>query len=131
MALPKLNVPEYHLKLPSSGKTVKYRPFLVKEEKLLFLAMETGEQKDLINAVKNILLNSDNIKLIIAGEAYESLDRYKLIIDQYDIHNKVIWINQFLCNDMIEILILSIIQGVTEFLPVSSSSHLILISDYV
>ena len=55
MALPKLNVPEYHLKLPSSGKTVKYRPFLVKEEKLLFLAMETGEQKDLINAVKNIL----------------------------------------------------------------------------
>ena len=64
MALPKLNVPEYHLKLPSSGKTVKYRPFLVKEEKLLFLAMETGEQKDLINAVKNILLSCTNMKSV-------------------------------------------------------------------
>tara|TARA_R100000030_G_scaffold101017_2_gene95784 strand:+ start:1198 stop:1908 length:711 start_codon:yes stop_codon:yes gene_type:complete len=62
MALPKLNVPEYHLKLPSTGKTVKYRPFLVKEEKLLFLAMETGEQEDMFNAVKNILTSCTDLK---------------------------------------------------------------------
>ena len=62
--------------------------------------------ENLLHAVKNILLKNDNIKLIIAGEAYENLDRYKLVIDQYDIHNKVIWINQFLCNDMIEKLMI-------------------------
>ncbi len=61
MALPKLNVPEYNLKLPSSGKNVKYRPFLVKEEKLLYLAMESGEQKDMIDAVKNILTSCNNL----------------------------------------------------------------------
>tara|TARA_R100000008_G_C3585745_1_gene172123 strand:- start:3091 stop:3801 length:711 start_codon:yes stop_codon:yes gene_type:complete len=62
MALPKLNVPEYNLKLPSSGKNVKYRPFLVKEEKLLYLAMESGEQKDMIDAVKNILTSCTNLR---------------------------------------------------------------------
>ena len=60
MALPKLNVPEYNTKIPSTGVQVKYRPFLVKEEKLLFLAMETGEQADMITAVKNILQNCTN-----------------------------------------------------------------------
>ena len=62
MALPKLNVPEYNLKLPSSGKSVKYRPFLVKEEKLLYLAMESGEQKDMIDAVKNILTSCTSLR---------------------------------------------------------------------
>ena len=51
MALPKLNVPSYSTKLPSTGETVKYRPFLVKEEKLLFLAMESGESADMDDAV--------------------------------------------------------------------------------
>ena len=62
MALPKLNVPEYNLKLPSNGKSVKYRPFLVKEEKLLYLAMESGEQKDMIDAVKNILTSCTSLR---------------------------------------------------------------------
>ena len=62
IALPKLNVPEYNLKLPSSGKNVKYRPFLVKEEKLLYLAMESGEQKDMIDAVKNILTSCTSLR---------------------------------------------------------------------
>ena len=55
MALPKLNVPKYKLKLPSDGRTVNYRPFLVKEEKLLLLATETGEQEEIIGAIKNII----------------------------------------------------------------------------
>ena len=50
MTLPKLNTPEYELELPSTKETVKYRPYLVKEEKLLMIAMETGEEKDVINA---------------------------------------------------------------------------------
>jgi glycosyltransferase involved in cell wall biosynthesis len=60
---------------------------------------------NLLHAVKNILL-SDNIKLIIAGEAYESLGRYKSIIDQYNINNKVVWISSFISNDMIEKLMI-------------------------
>tara|TARA_Y100000287_G_C14057609_1_gene274371 strand:+ start:161 stop:289 length:129 start_codon:yes stop_codon:yes gene_type:complete len=42
MALPKLNIPRYKTNLPSTGKVVNYRPFLVKEEKLLLIATETG-----------------------------------------------------------------------------------------
>ena len=64
MALPKLNVPQYNVKLPSTGKTVKYRPFLVKEEKLLFLAMESGESADMIDAVKRILLACTDLKSV-------------------------------------------------------------------
>ncbi len=55
MALPKLNVPKYKLKLPSDGRTVNYRPFLVKEEKLLLVATETGEQPEIIDAIKDII----------------------------------------------------------------------------
>ena len=55
MALPKLGVPQYELTLPSTGKTVKYRPFLVKEEKLLLLALESEDEKEIVTAVKNTL----------------------------------------------------------------------------
>lgn len=48
MALPKLGVPQYELTLPSTGKTVKYRPFLVKEEKVLLLAMESEDRKSVV-----------------------------------------------------------------------------------
>jgi len=62
MALPKLSAPKYKLKLPSDGRTVNYRPFLVKEEKLLLLATETGEQADLITAIKDIIAACTDIK---------------------------------------------------------------------
>ena len=55
MALPVLNTPKFKLKLPSDGRTVNYRPFLVKEEKILLIATETGEQAELITAIKNII----------------------------------------------------------------------------
>lgn len=62
MPLPKLVVPEYELELPSSKEIVKYRPFLVKEEKLLLTAMQLGEEKDMMNAVKTIIKNCTNLK---------------------------------------------------------------------
>lgn len=61
MALPKLNVPKYKLKLPSDGRTVNFRPFLVKEEKLLLLATETGEQAEVVAAIKNIIKDCTDI----------------------------------------------------------------------
>ena len=62
MPLPKLVVPEYELELPSTKETIKYRPFLVKEEKLLLTAMQLGEEKDMKNAVKTIIKNCTNLK---------------------------------------------------------------------
>lgn len=55
MALPKPPVPTYELELPSTGKTIKYRPFLVKEEKILLMAMESQDEKQITDAVVNIV----------------------------------------------------------------------------
>ena len=57
MALPKIASPTFELTIPSTKEEIKYRPFLVKEEKLLLLANETGEEKDMMNAVKQIIHN--------------------------------------------------------------------------
>ena len=62
MPLPKLVVPEYECELPSTGETVKYRPFLVKEEKIILMAMESNSEKDMMNAVKSIIRNCTSIK---------------------------------------------------------------------
>ena len=55
MALPKLNTPTYELEVPSTDEKIKYRPFLVKEEKILLMAMESGKNEDIVNAVKQIV----------------------------------------------------------------------------
>ena len=57
MPLPKIATPTYELVLPSTKKTIKYRPFLVKEEKLLVLALETEDQKQITSAIKSVLKN--------------------------------------------------------------------------
>ena len=57
MPLPTIATPTYELELPSTGKKIKYRPFLVKEEKLLLLALETENSKDISNAIKSVLKN--------------------------------------------------------------------------
>ena len=55
MPLPKISTPTYELTIPSSGKTINYRPFLVKEEKILIIAMESQSDKEITRAVKNVL----------------------------------------------------------------------------
>ena len=55
MALPKLNTPTYELEVPSTDDKIKYRPFLVREEKILLMAMESGKSEDIIQAVKDIV----------------------------------------------------------------------------
>ena len=54
MALPTINTPTYELVVPSTDEKIKYRPFLVKEEKILLIASESGKQEDIINAIKQI-----------------------------------------------------------------------------
>ena len=55
MALPKLTTPTYELEVPSTDEKIKYRPFLVREEKILLMSMESGKNADIINAVKEIV----------------------------------------------------------------------------
>ena len=55
MPLPKIATPTYELELPSTGKTIQYRPFLVKEEKLLVLALESEDTKQITTAIKAVL----------------------------------------------------------------------------
>jgi len=57
MALPTIAVPKYQLKIPSSGKEVNYRPFLVKEEKILLIAMESDKEEEMTTAIKDIIHN--------------------------------------------------------------------------
>ena len=55
MPLPKISTPTYELEIPSSKQLIKYRPFLVKEEKILIIAMESEDNKQIANAVKNVI----------------------------------------------------------------------------
>ena len=63
MPLPKIVTPTYELELPSSGETITYRPFLVKEEKLLVLAMESEDTKSITRAIKEVLKSCIKTKI--------------------------------------------------------------------
>jgi hypothetical protein len=55
MPLPKISTPTYELEIPSTGKKIKYRPFLVREEKILIMALESEDMKQISNAIVQIL----------------------------------------------------------------------------
>jgi hypothetical protein len=66
MPLPKISTPTYELTLPSTGKKIKYRPFLVREEKILIMAMESENMKDITNSIVQILSDcilTENVKV--------------------------------------------------------------------
>ena len=66
MPLPKIATPTYELELPSTGETIQYRPFLVKEEKVLVIALESEDTKQITTAIKNVIKNcvlTKNIKV--------------------------------------------------------------------
>ena len=67
MALPKLNTPSYELELPSTDEKVSYRPFLVKEEKISLIALESGKPEEIITAVKDIVSECTFNKLDVAS----------------------------------------------------------------
>jgi len=57
MPLPKISTPSYELELPSTGQVIKYRPFLVREEKLLLIALESEDSKQITTAIKTVIKN--------------------------------------------------------------------------
>ena len=58
MGLPVITVPKYKLTIPSTNKEVSFRPFLVKEEKILLIAMESDDEEQMTTAIKNIINTS-------------------------------------------------------------------------
>ena len=69
MALPKLDIPTYTLELPSTGEEIKYRPFLVKEQKTLMILQEGDEKKNIYDAISRLIddctFNSLNVKKLL------------------------------------------------------------------
>ena len=74
MGLPTIKTPQYELVLPSTGKTIKYRPFLVKEEKILILALESQNTKEITNAIKQVLKDC----IITKGVKVEELPTFDI-----------------------------------------------------
>lgn len=74
MPLPKIATPTYELDLPSTGQTIKYRPFLVKEEKLLVIALESEDTKQITTAIKTVIKNCVETK----GIKVESLPTFDI-----------------------------------------------------
>mgnify|MGYP001440361155 FL=1 len=74
MPLPKIATPTYELELPSTGKTIAYRPFLVKEEKVLVIALESEDTKQITTAIKAVLRNC----VLTKGVKVESLPTFDI-----------------------------------------------------
>ena len=74
MPLPKIATPTYELELPSTGATIKYRPFHVKEEKVLVIALESEDNKQITNAIKAVLKSC----ILSKGIKVESLPTFDL-----------------------------------------------------
>jgi hypothetical protein len=74
MPLPKIATPIYELEIPSLKKKIRYRPFLVKEEKILIIALESEDSKQIANAVKNVITNC----ILTKGIKVENLSTFDI-----------------------------------------------------
>ena len=74
MPLPTISTPTYELTLPSSNRKIKYRPFLVKEEKILILAMESQDTKQIARSVKDVIAKC----IITRGIKVEKLSTFDI-----------------------------------------------------
>jgi hypothetical protein len=88
MALPKIDMPMFELELPSNGKKVKYRPFTVKEEKILLVAQESKDPKQVITAIKQIVHNC-LIDYSISDLSLFDLEYLLLSIRSKSVDNKI------------------------------------------
>ena len=103
MPLPTIATPTYELDLPSSGKSIKYRPFLVKEEKVLILALETQDPKQITLAIKSVLKDC----IITKGIKVEDLPSFDIEYIFLNVRGKSV-------GESIELIITCSDDGVTE-----------------
>jgi len=97
MTLPKIVTPTYELEIPSSKEKITYRPFLVKEEKILLLAQEAGEESDILNAIKQIIKNCTFEEVEVENLALFDLEYIFLNIRSKSVGEKVEL--KLLCDD--------------------------------
>ena len=107
MPLPKIATPTYELEIPSSKKKVKYRPFLVKEEKILIIAMESEDAKQIANAVKDVISNC----ILTKGIKIEELSTFDIEFLFLNIRGKSV-------GETVDVLVTCPDDGVTQ-VPVS------------
>jgi ribosomal protein L44E len=74
MGLPKLNTPTYELTIPSTGKMVSYRPYLVKEEKILMLALESGDERQMVRAIRDVISACTNDEVDMSRIAMSDME---------------------------------------------------------
>lgn len=74
MALPKIAIPKFSVKLPSTGEKVHFRPFLVKEEKVLLIALQSEDEADIIDAVRDVVVACVDEKLNVAKLPYFDIE---------------------------------------------------------
>jgi len=103
MPLPKISTPTYELVLPSTEKTVKYRPFLVKEEKVLLIALESENTKEITNAIKAVIKNC----VLTKGIKVETLPTFDIEYLFLNIRGKSV-------GEVIEVNLICPDDGVTE-----------------
>ena len=109
MPLPKIATPTYELVLPSTKKPIKYRPFLVKEEKLLVLALESEDTKQITTAIKTVLKNCIETR----GVKVEELPTFDIEYLFLNIRGKSV-------GEEVEVNIIAPDDGVTE-IPIKIS----------
>jgi hypothetical protein len=103
MPLPKISTPIYELTLPSTKKKIKYRPFLVKEEKVLIIAMESEDTKQITNAVKTVIKNC----IITRGVKVETLSTFDIEYLFLNIRGKSV-------GEEVEVLVTCPDDGITQ-----------------
>jgi hypothetical protein len=107
MPLPKISTPIYELEIPSLKKKIRYRPFLVKEEKILIIALESEDSKQISNAVKNVISNC----ILSKGIKVDSLATFDIEYLFLNIRGKSV-------GETVDVLITCPDDGVTQ-VPVS------------
>jgi hypothetical protein len=103
MPLPKIATPQYELILPSTGKAIKYRPFLVKEEKILVLALESQDVKQITSAIKQVLKDC----IITKGIKVEELPTFDIEYIFLNVRGKSV-------GEVIELIVTCSDDGITE-----------------
>ena len=103
MPLPKIATPTYELEIPSNKKKIKYRPFLVKEEKILIIAMESEDSKQIAEAVKNVI----SICVLTKGIRIEDLATFDIEYLFLNIRGKSV-------GEDIEVLVTCPDDGITQ-----------------
>jgi hypothetical protein len=103
MPLPKISTPTYELVIPSTGKKIKYRPFLVKEEKILIIAMESEDTSQITNAVKDVIKSC----ILTRGVKVEELSTFDIEYLFLNIRGKSV-------GEEVEVLITCPDDGVTK-----------------